>query len=440
MPRRPAKVSFPLMHTKNIRVELSHVRLQLPDSRRWLDFGGSMRYVPNEAKLQAGYKSYQTKQIKDLLDVYQEGEAFSKMRAANNLKQLGLSIRNSTQTDQRFRFDSDFEREFKGNSALWEQAEQVLQVPQQAPEAPVAGDNRYLLMFKCTTQPLTRSKNVVSQLDNNFDSTVPQSGPPAVGKPGMDDKQGQQFNLKWLEGNRLQVNEEMARDKKDQSQQRRVEFYELSTKVPEGKQSGGKGAANQAGKDLGQKLVEDASKEVPADSKPEADDTRTLRARSQQRGGELNKQAERYQMRLEQQQQQLDAQTTNAPALPAGRPGSSTEALDDQVRVLQSGTQAPQPPSSDPFGALPTEQGGQQAAGGRFGNRALGDSGLASLDVAIPQRGVEYMFVTPRGEIAIDAWMMETSQFQRLIPLLAIVIGVAVIGFATRMKSRGSRV
>lgn len=435
LPRRPSKVSFPLMHTKNIRVELSHVRLQLPETRHWLDFGGSMRYVPNQAKLEAGYKSYQSKQIKDLLDVYQEGEAFSKMRAANNLKQLGLSIRNSTQTDQRFRFDSDFEREFNSNTALLQQAEQVLQVPEKAPQEAAAGDNRYLLLLKCSTQPLTRSKNVVSQLADNFDATAVQTSPTEAAKPGTEGKEGQKFNLNWLEGNRLKVTDGKAGDKSEKLDKGRVEFDEDS-KARESKSAGNnKGAATQAANDLGRKLAEDASKEAPADAKPQAaDDTRTYFERSQQRGGELNKQAERYNMRLEQQlqqQQQLGNQPANATALPAGRPGSSSGESVDPLYQQQAQTQQSQ--TAEPFGAI-ADRSGRQPTSGMLGERAVAYSGLASLDVTIPQRGVEYMFVTPRGEIAIDAWMMETSQFQRLIPLLAIVCVLGIIGFGARWK------
>lgn len=436
LPHRPAKVSFPLMHTKNIRVELSHVRLQLPESRSWLDFGGSMRYVPNKAKLEAGYKAYQTKQLKDLLDVFQEGEAFSKMRAGNNLKQLGLAIRNSNSSDQQYRYDADFEREFNSNSVLWQQAEQALQQQQQTPPEAAAGDNRSLLLFKCNTQPLTRSKNVVSQLDVNFDATVQleKAAENIAGKPGMDGKQAQQFNLKWLEDNRLQVKEELReKDKKgDKKGQGRVEFEE-QTKVLEGKPSA-KGAATQAANDLGRKLVEDASKETPKDQAPaESDDVRLNRARSEQRGGELNKQAERYQQRLEQLQQlQSGLQTANTPAqlpAPAARPGGGAEPQREQAE-----TRAPQPQASasSVSGAMPVDQSGLLPTSGV--DRAVAHAGLASLDVAIPQRGVEYRFVTPRGEIAIDAWMMETSQLQRLIPLLVIVCVVGIIGFGARWK------
>ena len=49
-------VRFPLIHTENIHVEESQVRLRLPETHRWFDFGGSMRLVEDEEELLAGFR------------------------------------------------------------------------------------------------------------------------------------------------------------------------------------------------------------------------------------------------------------------------------------------------------------------------------------------------------------------------------------------------
>ena len=63
-------------------------------------------------------------------------------------------------------------------------------------------------------------------------------------------------------------------------------------------------------------------------------------------------------------------------------------------------------------------------------------AGLKSLDVQFPTRGVEYLFVTPRGEIAIEARAIGTGQWQRILPLGGLVLAIAVVGFAARIGRR----
>ena len=56
-----ASVAFPAIHTVNIEVALSQVRLYLPETYDWFRFGGTMRETGNEAELAAGYVAYQTR-------------------------------------------------------------------------------------------------------------------------------------------------------------------------------------------------------------------------------------------------------------------------------------------------------------------------------------------------------------------------------------------
>ena len=72
--------------------------------------------------------------------------------------------------------------------------------------------------------------------------------------------------------------------------------------------------------------------------------------------------------------------------------------------------------------------------GGLFGGRALGDAtGFASLDVQLPQRGLEYRFTTPRGNIEINARVLDNSLWFRL-QRLAIVTGmILLVAFCVRI-------
>jgi hypothetical protein len=52
---------------------------------------------------------------------------------------------------------------------------------------------------------------------------------------------------------------------------------------------------------------------------------------------------------------------------------------------------------------------------------------LASLDVDLPERGVEFLFTTPRGDIEITARAVSESLLERVIRLAWITAGVLVV-------------
>ena len=72
-----------------------------------------------------------------------------------------------------------------------------------------------------------------------------------------------------------------------------------------------------------------------------------------------------------------------------------------------------------------------QAAGGAFGGgggAAMGRTlGLVSLDIELPQRGVEYRFTTPRGAVEVTARAVSTNMLQILQRLGMCVLGAIAI-------------
>ncbi|MEO8498669.1 MAG: hypothetical protein ABI614_26710, partial [Planctomycetota bacterium] len=62
-----------------------------------------------------------------------------------------------------------------------------------------------------------------------------------------------------------------------------------------------------------------------------------------------------------------------------------------------------------------------------------GETGLASLDVTLPERGVEYLFTTPRGDIEITAQNVSTEQVDRVLGLLGILAVLIVVVIACRL-------
>ena len=72
-----SRVQFPLIHTLNINVELSQVRLRLPESFDWFNFHGTLGRVQSESDLQAGWLSYRTRQLTDLSQLLGSKKAVS---------------------------------------------------------------------------------------------------------------------------------------------------------------------------------------------------------------------------------------------------------------------------------------------------------------------------------------------------------------------------
>ncbi|HEV3025314.1 MAG TPA: hypothetical protein VGX76_22740, partial [Pirellulales bacterium] len=90
-------VSFPMIRTVNIHVEQSQVRLYLPETHEWFDFGGTLGRVADEADLQAGFLNYNSKIVERLSQAINSENWYARARATNNLKQLGTSLHaNST--------------------------------------------------------------------------------------------------------------------------------------------------------------------------------------------------------------------------------------------------------------------------------------------------------------------------------------------------------
>ncbi|MBU0716978.1 MAG: hypothetical protein KJ749_01910, partial [Planctomycetes bacterium] len=101
------RVDFPLMRTVNVPVELSQVRLFLPETHRWMDFGGTMRRVLSEGDLAAGFVGYQTRMTQRLLQAMQSDSPFAQVRAAANVQNLELQLGVPEEGKRRYAYSQD---------------------------------------------------------------------------------------------------------------------------------------------------------------------------------------------------------------------------------------------------------------------------------------------------------------------------------------------
>jgi hypothetical protein len=63
-------------------------------------------------------------------------------------------------------------------------------------------------------------------------------------------------------------------------------------------------------------------------------------------------------------------------------------------------------------------------------------AGLASLDVEIPQRGRLYRFMTPRGEIRIEARSVSEENVSRATYFVGLLVGILAVWFFGRERAR----
>ncbi len=174
------EVSFPLVKTVNINVELSQVRLYLPDTHHWFDFGGCMTRVKDAGDLAAGFLAYRNKQIERLSQILTSGDAYSRARASNNLKQIGLGIQgfnDITDLSSSVTGNEEVQKQQRANTLAIQNAEQIIQQQEAEDKALGVNDNRSRFYELYQGQGNARSKNVVQELGGNFAN--PTTAPPA---------------------------------------------------------------------------------------------------------------------------------------------------------------------------------------------------------------------------------------------------------------------
>ncbi|HND56699.1 MAG TPA: hypothetical protein PLV92_29975, partial [Pirellulaceae bacterium] len=195
---------FPFLKTRNISVELSRVRLLLPETHRWFNFGGTLGQVNEAGDYEASFLEYQTKRIMRLSDVLrsESNGSLMKMRASNNLKQLAevVKAQQSQGDNPAYRFNDSFVKNNAQLNSVVDQARQQVEQEWKA-QAGQSGaaeqDNRDRLQQRFDEQSNQRARNVVNQLGANFYAAP--ASPPTESAPGG----GEAFNANWFATNGL---------------------------------------------------------------------------------------------------------------------------------------------------------------------------------------------------------------------------------------------
>ncbi|WP_425615613.1 hypothetical protein NA78x_005542 [Anatilimnocola sp. NA78] len=193
-------INFPLIRTRSINIEQSQVQLLLPKTFQWPHFGGTMKQVASEVELEEGFQSYFQKKLSEAKQALQSDDLNTQLRAQANLSGLMQTWQYNSST----RSANNLEQSGLAihNYAELQSAQQDAQAQVQSQlEGLETNDNRGRLNDAWLSKKVARSKNVVQQLGNNFDGSLPRTG---EAKPDNGQTRGElAYNPQFLKGNKL---------------------------------------------------------------------------------------------------------------------------------------------------------------------------------------------------------------------------------------------
>jgi hypothetical protein len=337
------------------------------------------------------------------------------LRAASNLKQLAAQSETWNYRAQQSGSNAELQRQITSNSAILREADQQVATLEKEVEQVTIIDNRGKLNEFYFEQDARRSKNVVDELGDNFDAGVVHGQ--EASKSDDASKDSGRFNSRWLKGNNLE---------NPQANEGDLEVAGI-TILDDSKSMAGKPATKS------QPRAPQVAQQQVEGQMPGRDDQdagmgggggfggRRSGGKSQSEGGD-GELVQRYQRRLAENSEQAgegQGQTNEPTEL------DMAQVTDDRAGGGQSG-------ESSPYGNTPG------ATGYGAGVPAAPPTGLASLDIELPLRGIEYRFTTPRGEVEITARAAGVSLLDRLGRVIVALVLVALAWVLVRLVRRAT--
>jgi autotransporter-associated beta strand protein len=199
-----SSVEFPLVRNvksyprqMGINIDETQVKVYVPKSHQWFNFGGKMHLAEGEADLQAGQLAASNKQAQRLIEAVHDQDPFTQLRAKENLKNWFAAAARDHQEGRRDA-NSVLQSHFAANSAMTKQAEEVLNARPDGkqPEGEAVVDNREKLNEYYRNQVNTNGNQLLSGNNSYSGGTTVVGGTLKVGN-------GAEFNSNWVSRNNL---------------------------------------------------------------------------------------------------------------------------------------------------------------------------------------------------------------------------------------------
>jgi hypothetical protein len=374
-----------------------------------------------------------------------QSSKFAQIRAANNMKQIGMVLHNYH--DARKYFNETLAKEVAANEAMRQTAQQDVANFENAPPTAEVRDNREKIRELYVNQSQSYSGKGLAQAGSNWGEileTKPHGGEKQAGKEAV-----QQFNDAWLGQNKLlnatalptqadQLGKNLETDQKKQG--------EL------GKYGGRKDMSAAAQKPSAAQVAQGKNKRELTESNTQqqlvtrtGDLIQKGNIITNEQAGEEQRYKERLaQQRFEQPQGQPSAVVgprtfgnlaPNQPAAQSSRelPPSSTPPPPPAANAPMEATKAETETVARPEPPMPPAAGVQLAV--------PPVTGMASLDFQLPieemNRWSVYRFTTPRGDVKITARSISKELVNRLGYAAGAIAVFLVIGFLIRRGVTG---
>ncbi len=415
-------VEFPVIRTENINVELSQVKLYLPNDYRWYQFDGTTTRVASEEDFDAGLVAYQTQQVEKLTQIIRSANPFSQSRAVHNVEKLGKELQSLHEKRGRKRFlNKQLQMNLESNDRVLKAAQE--EIKQLEGQQETSTDNRDALLSFYQGQQNSLARNSATRLSGNFRQPSQTAATTQPAKPKAPSKA--RFNANWF-NNKLGSGSGAASTKRRPKKGRAQpsdDSISLDFKSSRGKAFSRlkEGESYRVQQQAQMPQESDAAQKV-FQVEPQADSPAdwgwSERSKRQQLGtkDKLNR---AYLDKI----QRLDRQQRGQVSAPQGEQRAQTMVLND---MLSGQGQS-------------IEQWGTQQRGGT----TMSLAGLTSLDFELPTRGQVFYFTTPRGEVKISARPVERELGDRLANfgallamLLALLVAAAIARRLARTRTR----
>ncbi|MCE9555927.1 MAG: hypothetical protein K8T91_21470, partial [Planctomycetes bacterium] len=417
-----SSVSFPIAKTINIQVEQTHVKLQLPETHDWFDFGGTATKVEDGSVLEVGRQEYGKNQTQRIIRALQREDVFTQTRGREASEQIKAELEGQIRTKNTTTTGGDTTgRSSATLGLLQQQAVEItselkkLDERQKTLEGELGNlDNRRRLSGNLGRETANPAVADLPALKRNWKSASPEQPPAADGRNFG-------FNESWYAANGLksepakslpgqdyrnaQTEELQRRGDKDSLDESRIALDNQRQSRQQPQAGPGQGMIGGQGPGISQGQQPAGGGEESdffAKQKPQAQQLekaqQSLEESEPQQQESSGKLAWKYQQRLA-EQNKVDGEVLER----AGKDDNENGALGDRKVVMGSG-----------LGPFVTKQ-------------PEADKGTFSLDVTLPERGQSYYFTAVRGAPEITARAVPDWLLQRLIAL-AWVVGALLIG------------